>query len=192
MTRAVPGSQVRKWIAGVAVLVQVFCISCIIFTKVRHILKDRGHQYGNGSRRVSPISDVDCEVSSNTEQPNTRDSVRRKNTKQMKRIGIDGNENNPVESVLGEKKSRKFLNTTTYNKVLFEIYHLIFIIMAISIRVSVFFVKNNLNITELLEYSPILLSFLDVAPNIFLCIVLPIAIHVCNSEILKYIKRIFH
>ena len=104
----------------------------------------------------------------------------------------DEESNNGMISNAGNQCIR--LNTYAYNKVLIEVYQIAFITLAIAISLATLRVKQRL-LTEgigiIEDYPKPLLCFLDIAAQFLISIILPLAIHIHNGEILKYIKGHF-
>ena len=104
----------------------------------------------------------------------------------------DDESNNVMSSNPGNQCIR--LNTYAYNKVLIEVYQIIFIIFSIAISLAALRVKQRLleeGIGIIEDYPKPLLCFLDMASQFLVSIILPLTIHIHNREILKYIKGHF-
>ena len=84
------------------------------------------------------------------------------------------------------------LNNSPHNKILIEVFQICFITIVIAMSLTVVRVKNDLMSSNGVNgYTRKWLCFLDLAPRILVSIILPLAIHIRNPEIRKYIKGVF-
>lgn len=179
-------------IIGICILVQFFCCVCVFFTKVKILMEERNTHDGNRITRPCLNNDLDPEASKNTAQLNVRDFTGSNNGMQMnRRVNKRNAHTNPENTSDPIIFPSYLVNNVAHNKILTEVYHILFITLAASIKSLAMSVKRNLSIETLEENSVTVLCFLDLAPMFLLSIVLPIAIHLGNPEIRKYMKSLF-
>ena len=169
--------------ALVCFLVQITCILSITYIKVKYFLEEKSL---NSKRTVHPIGHIDKNL------PPESDLRRRENRLEITRR--NENDISPNNRQLHTSRNEQIvtINNTPYNKILIEVFQIGFFMLAIAMNLTVIAVKKNLNKGKSVhEYSQALLCFLDLAPRILVSIVLPLAIHIRNPEIRKYIKDIF-
>ena len=147
-------------------------------------MEEKNLQHDNASARINPTNDVD------KDQPPARDLSIKENGMRMKKFTNKRIGTTDVHIATNEYQSG-LLNTAAYNKILIEVYQIVFFILAITIVLTRAVVRTNLKIDELGEHSRLILCFLDLAPRFLVSILLPLTIHACNPEIKIYVKGFF-
>ena len=168
--------------ALVCFLVQITCILSITYIKVKYFLEEKSLK---SKRTVHPIGHIDKNLSPES------DLRRREN--RLKSTRRNENDISPNNLQLHASRNEQIvtLNNSPYNKILFEVFQIWFLMLAIAINLTATVVKKNLNNGgSVHEYSQAILCFLDLAPRFLLSIVLPLVIHIRNPEIQKHIKGI--
>ena len=175
---------------GITILVQVFCSVCILCAKVNILIKEKISHDGNTSASLCLEKNLKSEAPKGIEKSNVR-NLTTTNRMEMKKRGNKVSTHTNAENTSDRITLPRYLkNNLAHNKILTEVYHILIIAFGASIHFSSFRIKRNLSIESLEENSRVLLYFLDLAPEVLIAITLPIAIHLGNSEIRKYIKSL--
>ena len=172
--------------AIVCFCLQAVSILSITYIKVKYFLDERKRKRLYSKNAVHPIGHIDKDLS-----PGLDIGKREKR--------LDTNMRNEIEIRANIRQHHASwneqivpINNYPYNKILIEVFQMAFVMTSIAITLTVVAVKKNLNDGERVhQYSQAFLCFLDLAPRILLSIILPLAIHIRNPEIQKYIKGIF-
>ena len=176
---------------GMPILVQVFCSVCILCAKVNILIKEKISHDWNRSASLCLDNNLYSEASKSIGKSNVRDLTTTNNRMEMKKRLNKKNAHTNAKITSDLTTLPIYLiNNVAHNKILTEVYHILFITLAASIANASLRVQSNLTIATLEENSRILLCFLDLAPLVLLAIILPIAIHLGNPEIRKYIKSL--
>ena len=167
------------------------CMGIVAYYRVKYMLQETNQPHGNARARLNANNNAVSRVKNNKEDVNASQLNLGQNDIPMKRFN-----NIQITTTTPENRSQLIaapyiLNNNVYNKILVEVNQIILIILCLTIKVASGVVKRSLTLTTVEEYSRILLFFLDLSPAILMSIVLPVAIHVRNPEILGYVKGCF-
>ena len=167
--------------------IQLFCLTCITYVKWKYYVEEKEQKNSNDRLALNP------NLPSNRISPEV---MQRPSVFVLEQPGIDSESLNTNENqdaaVPGCISVPRISNNVEYNKLLMEIYHLALLAVMLSLRLVAQYVRTTLNTTSLVEWSRLLLCFLDTCPTIFGPVLLPLMIHLSHPEIRNYIKGCFN
>ena len=166
--------------------IQLFCLTCIAYVKWKYQAEENDQQNYNAWLRLN------TKVPSNRVSP---EEMQQPSVFVLRLRNTDAeslNNNEDQDAVVQGCISVPIINTAAYNKILTEVYHLAFIALVLALRLARQYVRTKLKTTSLVDWSRLLLCFLDTGPVILGSIGLPLLIHLSNPDIRSYIKRCFN
>ena len=173
-------------ISLVCFLVQIICILSIFYEKVKYFLDEKKLKCLDFKRQKHPIDHIDENLSPDLELRKRQNQIETSMKNENEKRATD----RQPHAFRGD--SIVILNNSPYNKILIDVFLIVFALSAIAINLIGVVVKKNLDDGEsVYKYSKTLLCFLDLAPRILFSIVLPFSIHIRNPEILKHTKSMF-
>ena len=171
-------------------LVQVACLSSIIYTKMRWAIDDKKRRRSNALGQIGP-SGTDEENQGGSGRTSTgRGNTHRKNAgNRIDDIEMNAANHN-LHKTFGNKTVR--LNTSVHNKIFLEVYHLFFLTLIVAANITIVAVNRQFKDEFTMGgYSHVLLCFLDLAPRISMSVLLPVTVYVLNPEMQNYICGLF-
>ena len=178
-------------ISAICFLVQIACLSSILYTKVRCAIEDKKRQRSNTLGQLGPSGTDEEARGQESEQTRTR---RGKQSREGARNGVNDIEmdaaNNSFRTTNGNKVVR--LNTSAHNKIFLDVSQFFFLVLIVAVTITCVAVNRQFKGDfKMGGYSRVLLCFLDLAPRISMSVLLPVAVYVSNPEIQNYIRGLF-
>lgn len=169
---------------------QLFCIICIAFCKWKYHVEEINQQHNGASFRLNNTIAGNPDAVNERQQPTSFILELRVNDLETNRK--DGNRNVIAQRQPSLNCYPGFGNNVVYNKIIFEVYHMVFIVAAIILNLTSQYVNKSLNPVSMKDIPIIVLWLLDIGPAILLSVVLPFMIHLSYPEIRSYIKGCFY
>ena len=165
---------------------QFFCMGCITYVKWKYNAEEANEPHRNASSRLNNTTAGNRDVG--IERQKTTSAVSELRVNNLEANRIEGNKN-AVEQRLSKSTSYPRLgNNVVYNKILFEVYHMLFLTVAIILHTTSQYVKMGLDPLSITDIPRIVLYALDIGPTMLASVVLPFLIYLSHPEIQNYIK----
>ena len=180
---------IERVIGIASVVLQFFCIAGITYFKCKYHAEETNQQYGNASFRLNSSTGGNLDVVNEGPQP-----IFTIGELLATEMGTNRNEttqNTNVPSLCASTSHTHGGNSVTYNKILFEVYHMFFLTVTIILILTQQQVKKSLNPSVVAGIPLAVLYLLDTGPVIMISGVLPLMIYFSNPEIRRYIRGCF-
>ena len=172
-------------------LVQVACLSSILYTRVRWALEDKKRRRSNSLGQIGPSgTDEDNQGGGSGRTSTGRGNPPRKNAEnRIDDIEMNAADHN-LHKTIGNKAVR--LNTSAHNKTILEVYQLFFSTLIVAAIITIVTVNRQFKDEYTMgSHSHLLLCFLDLAPCISMSVLLPLTVYLHNPEMQNYICGLF-